>query len=313
MIDEWNNDVPYDFKNIQFNGDWGYWAYTFNWVNDNSDNTCEDLSVAQYNHTNDEGGYSHTYGNIIKPCEDGSTVEYGYPLKLNNIVFLNTESYDGGCFYGCYSNTFGNDCYSNSLGNKCNSNVFGNYCYANTLGNSCHNNIFGSSCNHNTFGNDCDNNIFSNSCGANVFGNNCYSNSFGSSCGNNIFANECDNNTFGNDCDNITLGNKCSYNSFGNKCSYNSFRISPDTSSPLKDYVYYNHFDDGCSYNVIWNSDTTSSTVLLKNINVNRGIRGTVNSYNMINIDVLNQDYEVQVGKNSKGGIKVYCEADLIA
>ena len=78
-------------------------------------------------------------------------------------------------------------------------------------------------------------------------------------------------------------------------------------------YCEYNHFDDGCSYNVIWNSDTTSAYLLLKNINVNRGVCGTGSSYNYININVLNQDYEIKVAKNSAGDIKIYCEADLIA
>ena len=134
MIDEWNNDVPYDFKNIMYNGSWGYWAYTFNWINDESDNTCEDLSVAQYVHTNDEGGYSHTYGNIIKPYGGDDGGNYGYPLQLNVNVFLNSESYDGGWFHGCYLNTFGNDCYSNTFGYSCYSNTFGKGCYANPGG-----------------------------------------------------------------------------------------------------------------------------------------------------------------------------------
>ena len=313
MIDEWNNDVPYDFKNIQFNGVWGYWAYTFNWINDNSDNTCEDLSVAQYAHTNDAGGYSHTYGNVIKPCEDGSTSEYGYPLKLNNIVFLNTESYDGGWFYGCYSNTLGNNCYSNTLGNECYNNSFGSGCFSNSFGDNCDSNTFGSWYVENSFGNRCSYNTFGNQCSANTFVSSCQSNTFGNSCQSNSFGNECYNNSFGNECISNSFGNECHNNSFGNGCSYNSFRVSADSASSLKDFVYYNHFDDGCSYNVIWNSDTTSSTVLLKNININRGVVGTGSSYNMININTLNQDYEIQVAKNSKGEIKVYCEADLIA
>ena len=89
--------------------------------------------------------------------------------------------------------------------------------------------------------------------------------------------------------------------------------MSASPTAALKDFAYYNYFDDGCSYNVIWNSDTTSSTIPLKNVNVNRGVVGTDSSYNMININTLNQDYEIQVAKNSKGEIKVYCEADLIA
>ena len=94
--------------------------------------------------------------------------------------------------------------------------------------------------------------------------------------------------------------------------------MSASTTGTLKDYVYYNHFGDGCSYNIIWNSDTTSSSVLLKNININRGVVGTYRSNNTvninnININTLNQNYEIQVAKNSKGQIKIYCEADLIA
>ena len=165
MIDEWSNDVPYDFKNIMYNGSWGYWAYTFNWINDESDNTCEDLSVAQYVHTNDEGGYSHTYGNIIKPYGGDGGGNYGYPLQLNECVFLNKESYDGGFFYGCNSNSFGYNCYSNSFGDYCYSNSFGYNCYSNSFGYYCYSNSFGNDCYHNSFGNDC----YSNS-----FGNNCY-------------------------------------------------------------------------------------------------------------------------------------------
>jgi hypothetical protein len=33
----------------------------------------------------------------------------------------------------------------------------------------------------------------------------------------------------------------------------------------------------------------------------------------MINVDTINAGYEIQIAKNSKGEIKQYCEADLIA
>ena len=239
MIDEWNNDCPYDFKNIQFNGDWGYWAYTFNWINDNSDNTCEDLSVAQYAHTNDAGGYSHTYGNVIKPCEDGSTSEYGYPLKLNNIVFLNTESYDSGMYSGCASNIFGNNCHNNTFGNE--------FSY----------------------------------------------------------------NTFGKDCIENTFGDAYYYNTFGNNCRY--IKFASDSSSTAK-YSYYrnNHFGDGCQYILFKGIETASYYAQIQNYNFAQGLRGTYSSYLTIN-GVRNLSYEAKVAKNSKGEIKIYCEADLIA
>ena len=291
MIDEWNNDVPYDFKNIMFNGSWGYWAYTFNWINNESDNTCEDLSVAQYTHTNDEGGYSHTYGNIIKPYGD-DVGNYGNPLQLNVNVFLYSESYDGGWFYGCYSNTFGDSCYFNTFGDSCYSNTFGNYCQYNTFGNSCSSNTFGSDCSSNTFGNNCSSNTFGNSCSSNTFGNSCSSN------------------TFGNNCSSNTFGNNCSSNTFGNNCYY--IRVA-STSSAITKYNYYryNHFGDGCQYILFKGAETASSSAQVQNYNFAQGVQGTSRAY--LTIDgVRSRAYETKVAKNSSGELKIYCEADLI-
>ena len=309
MIDEWNNDVPYDFKNIMFNGSWGYWAYTFNWINNESDNTCEDLSVAQYTHTNDEGGYSHTYGNIIKPYGD-DVGNYGNPLQLNVNVFLYSESYDGGWFYGCYSNTFGDSCYFNTFGDSCYSNTFGNYCQYNTFGNSCSSNTFGSDCSSNTFGNSCYSNTFGNSCSSNTFGNSCYSNTFGNSCSSNTFGNSCSSNTFGNNCSSNTFGNNCSSNTFGNNCYY--IRVA-STSSAITKYNYYryNHFGDGCQYILFKGAETASSSAQVQNYNFAQGVQGTSRAY--LTIDgVRSRAYETKVAKNSSGVLKIYCEADLI-
>ena len=212
MIDEWNNDVPYDFKNIQYNGSWGYWAYTFNWINDKSDNSCEDLSVEQYVHTNIEGGYSHTYGNVINPCELREDGNYGYPLTLNVCVFLNTETYDSGLFYGCYGNAFGNGCYGNAFGNNCYDNAFGNNCYDNAFGNYCSHNAFGNYCSHNAFGNDC------------------YSNSFGDSCSCIKFA---------SDSSASTKYNYYQFNHFGDGCQYIVF-TGTEIASPSARVQNYN-------------------------------------------------------------------------
>ena len=311
MIDEWNNDCPYDFKNIQYNGSWGYWAYTFNWINDNSDNTCEDMSVAQYAHTNDEGGYSHTCGNIIKPCEDGSTGEYGYPLKLNNIVFLNTESYDSGMYYGCSSNIFGNNCYNNTFGNNCKYNTFGDRCSSNTVGDGGFSNFFGTECSENIFGNYCFNNTFVYDCSNNTFGNSCSYNSLDPNCYNNTFGNEFSFNTFGKDCIENTFGNEYRYNTFGNDCKY--IKFASDSSSTIE-YSFYqnNHFGDGCQYIIFKGIETASNYAQIQNYNFAQGLHGTYSSY--LTIDgVRNRAYETKVAKNSKGEIKIYCEADLIA
>ena len=234
MIDEFGNDCPYDFKNIQFyreqyentglysiisNSTNGTPCYTFSSYTLDQTSKFTDTSLSVSN---------NVYSNVIK--------EY---------IISNKQTLNNTCF-------FGTNCYCNTFGNNCSDNTFGNTCKSNTLGNGC---------------------------SSNIFGNDCYRNSFGNSCEFNFF------------------GSNCSNNSFGNGCCYNSFRVSASISSSLKEYVCYNHFDDGCSYNVIWNSKTTSSTISLKNINVNRGVVGTESSYNMINIDALNSKQEINVNQ----------------
>ena len=252
MIDEFSNDCPYDFKNIQFyrEQDKNTGLYSII-LDDNTGVPCYTFSSEESSSTTSFTDMSLRTSNII------------YFNVIKKYVHSRIQILNNNCFFGI-------QCYSNTLENNCSDNTFGSNCHFNTLGSNCLDNTFGDSCSSNTFGNYCSNNTFGGSCLNNIFGNSCSNNSFGSSC---------DNNTFGNDCD------------------YNSFRVSASKTSTLKDYVCYNHFDDGCSYNVIWNSDTTSSTILLKNINANRGVVGTSSSYNMINIDVLNSEQEINVNQ----------------
>ena len=88
--------------------------------------------------------------------------------------------------------------------------------------------------------------------------------------------------------------------------------MSASTKGTLLNYCQYNHFDDGCKYNVIWNDVQPTSSNLLQNVNVVRGVSGTSSAYNFINIVDKNAAYEIKVAKNSKGELKIYCEADLI-
>jgi hypothetical protein len=108
MIDEHNNESPYDFKNIVFKRKLLYgnyddsgvttWVYTFGGPTDSS------LSPNTYNNT------IKTYINNSACC-------------LNDIVILGN----------CYSNTFGSDCYYNTLGFGTHDNTFGNKCMKNGI------------------------------------------------------------------------------------------------------------------------------------------------------------------------------------
>ena len=345
MIDEFNNDVPYDFKNIQFYRKWNagksLWSIISSGDNDNIGVPCYTFSSSGDSLTTSFTDFSldsssRVYSNTIKYYINNDK------QTLNNNCFFGNRSYYNSLGNGCYNNSFGKDCHNNSFGDycyynsfrsSCTNNSFGSSCFYNSLGsgcacnsfdsnccsnsfqdgccrnafrNGCYSNSFGQSCNNNSFGNECRNNFFGSYCDSNSFWSGCSSNSFWSSCSSNSFGNNCSSNTLGSSCLNNSFGSSCFSNSFGSDfldnsfgdgCRHNSFRISPDTSSTLKNYVRYNHFDDGCSYNVIWNSNTTSSTILLKNINVNRGVVGTDSSYNVINIDTLNSEQEINVNQ----------------
>ena len=166
-IDEWNNDVPYDFKNIQFARDWSViapdsgltgtiYCYTFSiFLNGFSkDAIASDESVkAKECIKSDRDG--HFGDNVIRTYQNIAT------CVLNDIVFVTNWST---FIIEHFFNTFGLVCHSNTFGDYCHSNIFGDNCYNNTFGLVCRSNTFGNNCYNNTFGNDCCNNIFGNSC-----------------------------------------------------------------------------------------------------------------------------------------------------
>ena len=167
LVDEFGNDVPYDFKGLKFlaYGDSDdVYRYTFD-SGDGSGNT--DLSL--------EGWSNKVFSNC-----NGAYVSSG-KQKLNRIVFK-------GQF--CYSNTFGNSCFSNTFGNDCSSNTFGGDCFNNTFGNNCSSNTFGKGCYSNTFGDNCFSNTFGDICSSNTFGDGCSYNTFGNDCSSNAFKND---------------------------------------------------------------------------------------------------------------------------
>lgn len=81
------------------------------------------------------------------------------------------------------------------------------------------------------------------------------------------------------------------------------------------------HFGDGCK-NIILVSDKDSE-LWLQNISIAQGLSptekvevedwGEYDKPVIVDIDVTDQSYEIKVARNSKGELKVYCEADLIA
>ena len=275
MIDDLNNDVPYDFKNIQFYRQWdsskslwstipdgntGVPCYTFSSEGDSSTVEFTDMSLSASN---------NVYSNVIKEY-----INIG-KQTLNNI-----------CFFGhnCYRNTFGSDCYFNSFGTGCDANTFGCRCNTNSFGYGCSFNTFGNKFEYNSLGNYCLDNSFGNDCSYNSLGDTCFGNSFGNSCVYN------------------SIGESCSYNSFGNGCNY--IKFASDSSETTK-YGYYqnNHFGDGCEYIVFTGAESVSNASEIHNYNFAQGLQGTANNYLIVE-GKRNRAYETYISKGTNGTIK---------
>ncbi|MBR0195292.1 MAG: hypothetical protein IJQ32_03490 [Paludibacteraceae bacterium] len=282
MIDEWQNDCPYDFKNVQYkrykatalsevleeaidgqyyayNGDMMnveiedeedfVWAYTFTLIDENED--WVDYSIKKDGALDPEAdfGYLQQFKkgrceyNSIRHCYTAVTVdEECYRTLMLNNIVLIATIDDE---YG--------------LSGEMQLNEFGSGNYnmtvkdnpeKNIFGNKCYNNIvgsygntFGNGCYRNTFGNYFQCNTFGNGCSDNTFGNSFQYNTFGNGCGGNTFGNGCSWNTFGNGCWYNTFGNDCYNNTFGNGCSWNTFGNN----------CYYNTFGNDCCYNTFGN------------------------------------------------------------
>ena len=314
MKDEWNNECPYDFKNIQFkrklsngaldttNGD-DTFVYTFNLWRVNTQD-IEDASIIGNTLKNDENHITGVYSNKINPVSEYNVHSEQTSFEvtqylLNDNVFLNSDDYDG-LFYGCYDNILGYDCFSNTFGNRCHNNTFGNRCHNNTFGNGCESNTFGDQCydnsfgnfvNYNTFGYACHLNTFGESCSSNTFGDGCESNTFGNRCHNNTFGDECDNNLFGNHCGLNTFGKAVEYNTFVNQCYYNSFGNAVNHVTFNKNYTYYVIVENGNRYITLTSTETTTSSNWLRNITIAQGVNN-INTNKTISHNSVNDTFK---------------------
>ena len=226
MIDEFNNDIPYDFKNIQFeyfnNDTYFYYYYTF--ASDNvKDNTDYSLSISNNVYLNKILPYTNTHKQYI-----------------NKILFISSS---------CYNNTFGINCFNNTFIYACNSNIFGSNCYSNSFRKFCSLNIFGNNCYGNILEERCTNNIFGNNCNTNILNSNCEYNILGNSCSYNTFGGYCSYNTFRNNCQYIKFSSDGSAskryryyrnNHFGDGCQYILFKGTepPSSDAQVQNYNF---------------------------------------------------------------------------
>jgi ribosomal 30S subunit maturation factor RimM len=339
------NSNIFILTNDKLNEYYGCFCNTFNYGCHSNIIYCNECS----HNTFGNGCFNNTFGN---GCFNNTFGNYCYNNTFGGECYNNTfgndcndNTFNGSCYdntFGntCYNNTFGNDCKYNTFGNGCFNNTFNGECYNNTFNIECYNNTFDVSCHYNTLGNKCFNNTFGNDCYNNTFGNECTYNTFGYECAYNTLSNNCHYNTFGNECAYNTFGNECAYNTFGDYYYYNTFgnvcfNISfyDGSSTYFNDelYIYQsdgvllnnvinNRFGDSCQNLLIHigDVDTYNEESNIQNLIISQGLSSTKKDDNdyfeleLIPITVFNQDYEIKVARNSKGELKIYCEADLI-
>ena len=266
LIDEYDNDLPYDFKNIYFKG-YNLFSDTIFATNTYYPTFTVSCPLSPFGLDASVSGHAH--GNKIKRCYKNGYGILNQNMFIKNIAFndyLSGYICNNTFGFGCYKNllkgssediSFGINCSDNKLdvdctaisfGNNCFDNKIGTGCTAISFGNNCHSNTLGNNSSYNSFGNGCYNNTLGSSSLGTSFGNKCYKNTLGNNSSYNSFENNCYNNTldynssynsFENGCYNNTLGNNSSYNSFGNRCYQNTFSS------------YFSHNEIGSSCNNI--------------------------------------------------------------
>lgn len=234
-----------------------------------------------FNYINGNSSYDGSTHESVTQCYKNSISSYRKRNKysLNKNVFINT-SFSDQCAMNilgaqCVENTFGRNCLHNVLGDSCSSNAFGNYCSHNKLGNFCTNNIIKEYCDFNTLGNNCYSNEINNYSYSNKLSDFCYQNTFNPTCHSNILGINCRENN---------LDSNCKFNNFGSDCHHINL-----TSECIS-----NNIANSCSYIQATNVHYSTFT------------------YSKINIDVTNVS-NVYIGQNSKGRIRVFNIADLLA
>ena len=283
MIDEWNNDVPYDFKNIMFKRyilDANNAIATY--VAKEGELNAVKMRLGEMSHRiHTSLWYYGEYVTDVYPNAEAGRkyVPFGDILYNNDGpgVLCPINEANLNWFY-TFSDTSFNDNTVTGQGNVHDNVVKGNKYALVTIDG-------GGRYSFEEQENICLNDII-------FIGNYCYYNSFGNNCNSNSFGNDCNSNSFGNDCNDIKFAS---------------------SSSATTKYSYYrqNHFGDGCKYLLFKGAETASSSSQVQNYNFAQGVQGTSSAY--LTIDgVRSRAYETKVAKNSSGELKIYCEADLI-
>lgn len=335
MIDEWNNDVPYDFKNIMFkrakdNKQLGYadypyfiiptddtecdgneviYVYTFNGINEtNGKIKVVDRSLKEIVNIDEEASLIAThYGPInikIGTYDQKHRVENYQRVFLNNIVFLqvNKSTFLYDAFDGCLYCTFETGCCNITIGARCCYGLhFGVGCCNIQLGVGCYNNQFGNQCSSIKLGYGSSRNFFGSDCGGIWLSHSCINNNFGNNTRNCDLGKECNDNTVGSHCREINLQPNCSDLTIGNHCKNITFE------QYCKDIIAHNNVG-----HCIVKGGSAKGEKYTQNAQILSGTLGDTTLSELKIEFAANKNYTQFAGLNSKGKLKIWVPADFI-
>lgn len=279
LIDEHNNDCPYDFKNIQFKRwaitDISSTSLTADALNslkealvyaDNGNrhmankDICgnwipQDVQGTEYTIDENNFGWYYTFDSIFS--EDGTNPGDHYdmsthPFHLSDECIQTVMSDYAIDFADCCKNNIIKSAHHEYLVDDIsykgrqilNNIVFANnisYCFFNEVSDTW---VYMTQT--------CYANVIETECKYNTFGNDCVSNSYGNNCCNNTLSDGCSFNIFEYNCTNNILGSYCTNNKFGISCSFNTF-TGFCINNIFGDWCGANSFGSGSENNILGN------------------------------------------------------------
>ena len=295
LIDEWQNDCPYDFKNVQFK------RYKVTHDDDHDNLSSLDgyylgTGGENYGLTTDTSDYVWCYtfdsidGDVSVIAAGSDALSYASKRRMfNNVIapYASTMTIDGDTYVvRCLNNItlctqLNSEQSQHSLPNTCSIggqvfNIGIVDAIALTIGYDTQNIIAGKCFEMNDLG-----------AGGAVM-------TFGDYCNSNTFGNVCYSNTFGNECDSNTFGNGCYSNTFGTRTA---------SVKTTKDYMRYISVESGVQYVNITCSATTSGSAYAQNAVVHSGVVGTSSTYKTCTISATNTAYLTEFGEKVQGTI----------
>lgn len=276
MKDEWENECPYDFKNILFKRyaigtalsdcsgknltNWGIPQYIAP--------TLSRFTVGPSNYATpiDTSLWCYTFTSYFDyTVQDSSvTLNGSYSLVQDQESRWHISKNRIDTYYTAYNRAYLNNIVLIDADGDCQT-------YNNLLGS--YNNIFKSGCHDITFTSNCSNNTIASNCSHILFLDYCLNNNISNSCRDILFFPNCSNNIINNESHVITLVADVQYSTFGNNCS-NVFIKGPNGTSTA--YFRYVHIEDHI-YKVYIRTADYYGTNFYSNITCKTGFGGNVN------------------------------------